>query len=322
MAQAENPTKTSYPKFGRPQCTGSNLPTHTNSFSSLSFSSSSLLHPYKRETHGHKTAANLGTHTHTKSARKVRKLSRSGRFWRSGLVIEGSHQPELAFACAAFMFMCSIYYVPVGPLLYIIPRLTHSHSLLSEHKFATDRQSPISTPPPRLAPCVVSPSLPPLHMPRPTPRLLPLLLRPFLLLGTVFTISMLLHVRRASAAATAKRSGFLFAAPSPSSAATSSSSRKWTTGSTRLYAVTIPKPSTYKEPLPPSIPPPPSSDPSSSSSVPVYNHRDALMSRDGLPLVYEPKTIKKYWDARPAEMQRRWALFLSVTAPFLTKLGE
>jgi hypothetical protein len=46
------------------------------------------------------------------------------------------------------------------------------------------------------------------------------------------------------------------------------------------------------------------------------------MSRDGLPLVYEPKTIKKYWDARPAEMQRRWALFLSVTAPFLTKLGE
>jgi len=164
-------------------------------------------------------------------------------------------------------------------------------------------------------------------MPRPTPRLLPLLLHPFLLLGTVLSLTMLLHVRRASAAATAGcgRSGFLFASPSPS-AATSSSSRKWATSTpptqTRLYAVTIPKPSTYKETLPPSIPPPPSSDPSSSASVPAYNHRDALMSRDGLPLVYEPKTIKKYWDARPAEMQRRWALFLSVTAPFLTKLGE
>lgn len=41
---------------------------------------------------------------------------------------------------------------------------------------------------------------------------------------------------------------------------------------------------------------------------------------DGLPLVYEPDVIKKYWDKRPSEMQRRWALFLSVTAPFITKL--
>jgi aarF domain-containing kinase len=29
---------------------------------------------------------------------------------------------------------------------------------------------------------------------------------------------------------------------------------------------------------------------------------------------------RRYWDQRPAEMQRRWALFISVTAPFLTRL--
>lgn len=168
------------------------------------------------------------------------------------------------------------------------------------------------------------------------PRLNPshALLRPvssfFLLLSTVLTVAMLAHVRKASAAATTRQSGFLFASPPPlSSAATSSSRRRsWATTpyptQTRLYAVTIPKPSTYqKKDTTPSIPPPPSSDSSPSATVPAvpaYNHRDTLMSRDGLPLVYEPKTIKKYWDARPAEMQRRWALFLSVTAPFVTKL--
>ncbi|KAM3569161.1 hypothetical protein VYU27_008738, partial [Nannochloropsis oceanica] len=168
------------------------------------------------------------------------------------------------------------------------------------------------------------------------PRLNPshALLRPvssfFLLLSTVLTVAMLAHVRKASAAATTRQSGFLFASPPPlSSAATSSSRRRnWATTpyptQTRLYAVTIPKPSTYQEKdTTPSIPPPPLSDSSPSATapaVPAYNHRDTLMSRDGLPLVYEPKTIKKYWDARPAEMQRRWALFLSVTAPFVTKL--
>lgn len=81
----------------------------------------------------------------------------------------------------------------------------------------------------------------------------------------------------------------------------------------RLMSTTLPNPS-VSDPKP--VPTPPA------SSIPDYNHRDALTSRDGLPLVYEPKTIKKYWDARPAEMQRRWALFLSVTAPFLTKLGK
>ncbi|TFJ81204.1 hypothetical protein NSK_007471 [Nannochloropsis salina CCMP1776] len=81
----------------------------------------------------------------------------------------------------------------------------------------------------------------------------------------------------------------------------------------RLMSTTLHNPSVSD---PKSVPTPPS------TSIPDYNHRDALTSRDGLPLVYEPKTIKKYWDARPAEMQRRWALFLSVTAPFLTKLGK
>lgn len=169
-------------------------------------------------------------------------------------------------------------------------------------------------------------------MPRLTPR--HPLLRPLssfaLLLGTVLTVTMLAHVRKASAAAATRQSGFLFASPFPSStAATSSSSRRnWATmptpTQTRLYAVTIPKPSTYQEKDATSSVPPLSSDSSPSASapaVPAYNHRDTLMSRDGLPLVYEPKTIKKYWDARPAEMQRRWALFLSVTAPFVTKLG-
>ena len=87
-----------------------------------------------------------------------------------------------------------------------------------------------------------------------------------------------------------------------------------------LHASTLPTPSTSSSsssssssspPSPPPLLPPPS-----------YNHMDALTTKDGLPLVYEPATIKKYWDQRPSEMNKRWALFLSVTAPFLTKLGE
>lgn len=56
------------------------------------------------------------------------------------------------------------------------------------------------------------------------------------------------------------------------------------------------------------------------ADIPLYDHRSTKTSVDGLPLVYEPSVIKKYWDQRPAEMQRRWALFLSVTAPFITRL--
>ena len=53
---------------------------------------------------------------------------------------------------------------------------------------------------------------------------------------------------------------------------------------------------------------------------PNTNNTNPTHQADGLPLVYEPEVIKKYWDKRPSEMQRRWALFLSVTAPFITKL--
>lgn len=53
---------------------------------------------------------------------------------------------------------------------------------------------------------------------------------------------------------------------------------------------------------------------------PNTTNTNSTHQADGLPLVYEPEVIKKYWDKRPSEMQRRWALFLSVTAPFITKL--
>eukprot|EP00611_Tribonema_gayanum_P021307 TRINITY_DN4064_c0_g1_i4.p1 TRINITY_DN4064_c0_g1~~TRINITY_DN4064_c0_g1_i4.p1 ORF type:complete len:723 (+),score=280.48 TRINITY_DN4064_c0_g1_i4:457-2625(+) len=43
---------------------------------------------------------------------------------------------------------------------------------------------------------------------------------------------------------------------------------------------------------------------------------------NGLPLVYDPLTIKKYWDSRPGEMTQRWTFFLGQTVPFITRLAR
>ncbi|EWM25218.1 hypothetical protein Naga_101194g1 [Nannochloropsis gaditana] len=154
----------------------------------------------------------------------------------------------------------------------------------------------------------VTRSSPPSPMPRITCS--PSLRDPFFLLLVVVTM---LHWRSLFVAAhgAVGRSGAFLVPTAFGGSSSRSSMRGRLIPPYRLMSTTLPNPSVSD---PKSVPTPPS------SSIPDYNHRDALTSRDGLPLVYEPKTIKKYWDARPAEMQRRWALFLSVTAPFLTKL--
>lgn len=56
-------------------------------------------------------------------------------------------------------------------------------------------------------------------------------------------------------------------------------------------------------------------------SVPnEYVYGEQKFDEDGLPLVYEPKVIKTYWDSRPKEMAQRWTYFLGQTTPFLTRL--
>lgn len=45
-----------------------------------------------------------------------------------------------------------------------------------------------------------------------------------------------------------------------------------------------------------------------------------LVDADGLPLVYSRDAIQAYWDSRPGELQGRWAEFLGLTMPFLTKV--
>mmetsp|Transcript_3840 Transcript_3840/g.11450 ORF Transcript_3840/g.11450 Transcript_3840/m.11450 type:complete len:761 (+) Transcript_3840:40-2322(+) len=42
--------------------------------------------------------------------------------------------------------------------------------------------------------------------------------------------------------------------------------------------------------------------------------------KTGLPLRYDGKVIREFWDKRPLELQRRWTYFLSVVVPFGTKL--
>lgn len=42
---------------------------------------------------------------------------------------------------------------------------------------------------------------------------------------------------------------------------------------------------------------------------------------DGLPLVYNKEAIQKYWDKQGGALQRRWAEFLSLSVPFLTKVA-
>jgi len=42
---------------------------------------------------------------------------------------------------------------------------------------------------------------------------------------------------------------------------------------------------------------------------------------DGLPLVYNKDAIQKYWDKQGGALQRRWAEFLSLSVPFLTKVA-
>lgn len=42
--------------------------------------------------------------------------------------------------------------------------------------------------------------------------------------------------------------------------------------------------------------------------------------KTGLPLRYDGKVIREYWDKKPVELQSRWTYFLGVVVPFGTKL--
>ncbi|CAM9527254.1 unnamed protein product [Chrysoparadoxa australica] len=40
----------------------------------------------------------------------------------------------------------------------------------------------------------------------------------------------------------------------------------------------------------------------------------------GLPLIYEPELIQKYWDKRKTNLNKRWSFFLGLTVPFVTRV--
>lgn len=43
------------------------------------------------------------------------------------------------------------------------------------------------------------------------------------------------------------------------------------------------------------------------------------VDEEGLPLVYSVERIASYWDTKPGELSDRWARFLSISTPFITK---
>ena len=139
----------------------------------------------------------------------------------------------------------------------------------------------------------------------------------------------MLHLSRATTRAAASRgrhhaAGFLGSlSPSPRRSGGHVSSPFPQHTPTRAYATTLPNPK--------SIPAFPDAaelheqqtqaqTQTQAPTTPAYNHQETKTTADGLPLTYDPVVIQKYWSKRPQEMQRRWALFLSVTAPFITGL--
>ena len=53
----------------------------------------------------------------------------------------------------------------------------------------------------------------------------------------------------------------------------------------------------------------------------VARSTTAEIDADGLPLVYNKEQIQKYWDKQGGALQKRWAEFLSLSVPFLTKVA-
>lgn len=51
------------------------------------------------------------------------------------------------------------------------------------------------------------------------------------------------------------------------------------------------------------------------------SNRSSQVDDVGLPLVYNKDLIQKYWEKENGALQRRWAEFLSVTVPFLSRIA-
>ena len=46
------------------------------------------------------------------------------------------------------------------------------------------------------------------------------------------------------------------------------------------------------------------------------------VDEEGLPLVYNEKSIASFWGSRPGELLGRWTRFTAISAPWLTKLAN
>ena len=57
------------------------------------------------------------------------------------------------------------------------------------------------------------------------------------------------------------------------------------------------------------------------SFVAIDESRTGLVDEEGLPLVYDKEAIQKYWEGQGGALQSRWAEFLSVSVPFLTRVA-
>ena len=133
----------------------------------------------------------------------------------------------------------------------------------------------------------------------------------------------MLHLSRATTRAASRgrhqSSGFLgFLSPSPSPRRTGGHASPFPQHA-RAYATTLPNPKSIPA-FPDAAELKEQQVQAQTPTTPAYNHQDTKTTSDGLPLTYDPVVIQKYWSKRPQEMQRRWALFLSVTAPFITGL--
>jgi predicted unusual protein kinase regulating ubiquinone biosynthesis (AarF/ABC1/UbiB family) len=57
------------------------------------------------------------------------------------------------------------------------------------------------------------------------------------------------------------------------------------------------------------------------SFVAMDESRRDLVDEEGLPLVYNKDAIQKYWEGQGGALQARWAEFLAVSVPFLTRVA-
>ena len=57
------------------------------------------------------------------------------------------------------------------------------------------------------------------------------------------------------------------------------------------------------------------------SFVSMDADRAGLVDDEGLPLIYDKDAIQKYWSTQGGALQQRWAEFLGVTVPFITRVA-